>query len=205
MKKEIMKFLLGGLVTKVFLIGIVVLAASCSSDDNDDPQPQPEVLDLDTEPAKDYDGLSVQLQLLNSDSVALKTFKEGEDIIFKLTITNNRTKVASIPALELLAEDIFHIYSADGKDLGKPWDDYITGGAGILPVYMERPQIIDCRLDGNVEPFNLDEFNEAMWQTVHLRKRNLYEKLPKGSYYTKFDMPFEKGQVITFKKEFKVI
>ena len=189
----------------LFLLLMGMLAASCSSDDNDDPQPQPEVLDLDTEPAKDYDGLSVQLQLLNSDSVALKTFKEGEDIIFMLSITNNREEVATIPAIVLLAEDIFHIYSVEGDDLGKPWDDYITSGSGVCLVWTNRPQVFDCCLDGVIEPFSFDEFDKAYDHTIHLKKRTLHSKLPKGNYYTKFDMPFEKGQIITFKKEFKVI
>ena len=188
----------------LLLIGMGLFVMSCSSDDNEEPQPNPEVLGLDTEPAMDYDGLSVQLQLLNSDSVAMKMFKEGEDIIFKLIITNNRTEVATIPKIEFLVEDIFHIYTADGKDLGKPWDDYLSNGTGVCLVWTNRPQIIQCYLDGNVEPFNPDEFN-AWYYDVHLRKRNYYAKLPKGSYYTKFDMPFEKGQVITFKKEFKII
>ena len=72
----------------LLLTGILVFTSSCSSDDNEDRQN--DALEFDATPAQDYDGISIDFKLLNSDNIALKSFREGEDILFSLKIENNR-------------------------------------------------------------------------------------------------------------------
>ena len=88
-----LKALLYQLLFPAIIAGIGSLSISCSSDDGnselpDIPDAPTDSIDPDDTPFVGVtymeDSVKIQLQLLNSDSVATDTFKEGEDIIFKL-------------------------------------------------------------------------------------------------------------------------
>lgn len=68
--------------------GICTFALSCSSNDdansNDNDAKETVLTDMNTR--QDYDSISVDFCLLNSEGQAVTTFKEGEQIIFRLTV-----------------------------------------------------------------------------------------------------------------------
>ena len=88
-----------------------------------------------TEDTKD---VSVLFQLQNEKGEETYTFKEGENIVFRLEIRNNGTKTAVLPPKSaVIGRDIFRVYSAsDKKDLGTPWNQkgetYTTEEGGFL-------------------------------------------------------------------------
>ena len=110
----------------VMMAGIGTLCVSCSSDDGNSELPDIPTIPKE-EPFKGVicfeDSVKMQLQLLNSDSVATDTFKEGEDIIFMLTVKNiSSERFLLHTPIENFSDNIFNIYSSDGTDMGRPWD-----------------------------------------------------------------------------------
>ena len=100
LKTIICQFLFPALIA-----GVGTLSMSCSNDDGNSDIPD---IPTDTpvpeeEPFVGFtymeDSVQIQFQLLNSDSVAMDTFKEGDDIIFKLTVTNTSSDWVTITPL----------------------------------------------------------------------------------------------------------
>ena len=185
------------------LTGTMVSVSSCSNDDEEESKKKEE-LDIDNEPAQDFEGLSINFQLLNSDSVAMKSFKEGEDIILKLTISNSRNETAILPRISLLVEDLFHVYSSESKDYGRPWDSYVDPATGVWMIYPNESLVFYCFWDGKVDsdsPYS----NDIEKSVFILRKTETHSRLVKGRYYSQFDLPIDtKGKKITCKKQFEI-
>ena len=104
-------------------IGLLVTACN-NSEDNAEPFPAPVIheVELDADSVHVYDSISVKFQLLNKDNLPVVTFKEGEDIFYKLVIYNGRKGYANFASINtIVGEDLFRTYSSEGKDLGLPW------------------------------------------------------------------------------------
>ena len=103
----------------LFMMGAMLLLmtgtalTACSSDDGNS-----EIPDVPTDPPVPEeepfvgvrymeDSVQIQMQLLNSDSVAVDAFKEGEDIIFKLAITNKSSDRVVATPMENFSDNIF--------------------------------------------------------------------------------------------------
>ena len=74
--------------------------------------------------SKDDDpDIKVDFQLKNSDGIECYDFKEGENVIFDLIITNNsdRDIFYGSNADIIFGNDLFCVYSDDGNSLGLPW------------------------------------------------------------------------------------
>ena len=71
----------------LFIVGICNYVCSCSS--NDDVE---DTVEIDLNTVQDCDSISVDFRLVNSEGQAVKTFKEGEQILFRLTVTNKTGK-----------------------------------------------------------------------------------------------------------------
>ena len=219
------------LLFPALIAGIGTLSMSCSSDDGNSEIPEvpsdPPVPEEEPFVGVTYmeDSVKIQLQLLNSDSVAMDTFKEGEDIIFKLTVTNTSSDWVTITPLHQISDNIFNIYTPDGTDMGKPWDErltinhsFLTPGMSIELVcsLLEEPdedmkEICSWYEDpaGHVEEIEGFDWEEYIQMTMGNRlvgflKKESRQPLPKGSYYTQFDVSIIEGRTITIRMDFKV-
>ena len=120
------------IIWKVFMFllmaGAGLACASCSSDD--DIVEDKDVVEIDYDKGQDHEGIHTLLQLLNKEGVATKTFKEGENIYFKLYITNNRKETINLPDYnKFIGKEAFKVFTSDHITLGAPYDDYLIGGA----------------------------------------------------------------------------
>ena len=155
------------------------------------------------------DSVKIQLQLLNSDSVAADIFKEGEDIIFKLTVTNISSGLVKTTPIDLFSDNIFNIFTSNGTDIGKPWDGRIISlihsflTPGMLQEHtcswLEEPV-------EDVETKYIEEWSLLPTGIVpiHYYKLERRQPLPKGSYYTQFDVSVIEGRTTTIRMDFKV-
>lgn len=155
------------------------------------------------------DSVQIQLQLLNSDSVAMDTFKEGEDIIFKLTIMNISNELVMItPINEFSDDNIFNIYSSNGSFVGKPWDgrwislihSFLT--PGMLQEHtcswLEEP--VEDTID-----YLLNSTSTSIARVpIRYYKQERRKPLPKGSYYTQFDVSVIEGRTTTIRMDFNI-
>ncbi len=213
-----LKALLYQLLFPALIAGIGSLSISCSSDDGnselpDIPDAPTDSIDPDETPFVGVtymeDSVRIQLQLLNSDSVATDTFKEGEDIIFKLTIKSIGNDLVMITPITDFSDNIFDIYSSNGTYVGRPWD-----GRHISLIHsFLTPEILQehtCSwLEEPVEDVMAKEINE--WSSIsiarvpiHYYKTEYRQPLSKGSYYTQFDVSVIEGRTTTIKMDFKV-
>lgn len=221
---------------KNFVISMMALLCwgsvfvSCSSDDGNSEIPEvPNDSIVPIEPEEKpfvgvtymEDSVQIQLQLLNSDSVAVDTFKEGEDIIFKLTITNTGIDWVQTIPMESFSDDIFSVYSSDGVNMGKPWDQRLmTYFYPLLTPKTEREQVCSwlevpdedmvnlCLwLENPVEDtsnLNTDKYMSMGINRVIFLKKERRQPLPKGNYYTQFDISIIEGRTTTIKMDFNI-
>ena len=97
----------------------------CSSDDDTSERETVEI-DRDTLITTQED-MSFMFQLLNKKQQAVKTFKEGDNIIFRIVAINEKNEERHMPALiNFFSRDLFRVYTIDGEDLGLPWDNLGT-------------------------------------------------------------------------------
>ena len=200
------------------LAGIGTLSISCNSNDGDSELPTvpidpPEPTTPEEKPFVGVtymeDSVKIQLQLLNSDSVAMDTFKEGEDIIFKLTISNTSSDwVYTTPIDKFSDDNIFGIYSSNGSYVGKPWD-----GRQIYFIHSfltpEMFQEHTCSwLEEPIEDMTdyVIKGSSISIARVPIRYYKLERRqpLPKGSYYTQFDVSVIEGRTTIIKMDFNI-
>lgn len=219
-------FMMGA--TLLMIAGMVMTA--CSSDDGNNEIPEvPNDSIVPVEPEEKpfvgvtyfEDSVKIELQLLNSDSVAMDTFKEGEDIIFKLTISNTSSDWVTTAPMENFSGDIFSVYSSDGVYIGKPWDQRLmTYFYPLLTPKTEREQVCSwlevpdedmvnlCLwLENPVEDtsnLNTDKYMSMGINRVIFLKKERRQPLPKGNYYTQFDISIIEGRTTTIKMGFNV-
>jgi len=82
----------------LLMAGMGIAFTACSSDNND---PKPEELVLDADTLQVFDGFDVKFQMLNAQGRPVTKFKEGENITFKLAVTNKQKET-----FELIADFI---------------------------------------------------------------------------------------------------
>lgn len=220
MKKEVL------IISMLFVLSFGM--TGCSNDEgNELPSVPTDPIELTTPEDKPFvgvtymeDSVKIQLQLLNSDSVAMDTFKEGEDIIFKLTISNTGSDWVQTAPMEKFSDDIFSVYSSDGVYIGKPWDQRLmTYFYPLLTPGTVREQVCSwlevpdgdmvnlCLwIENPVEDtsnLNLDQYVSTINRIIFLKKERR-QPLPKGSYYTQFNVSIIEGRTTTIRMDFKV-
>ena len=209
MKKEVL------IISMLFVLSFGM--TGCSNDEgNELPSVPTDPIELTTPEEKPFvgvtymeDSVKIQLQLLNSDSVAMDTFKEGEDIIFKLTIMNMGSELVMITPIDEFSDDnIFNIYSSNGSYVGKPWDgrwialihSFLT--PGMLQEHtcswLEEPvgDTVDYLLNGTS--------TSIARVPIRYYKQERRQPLPKGSYYTLFNVSIIEGRTTTIRMDFNV-
>ncbi len=174
----------------LFTIGIIV--SSCRNDKSENI----ESVELDTDLPQDYDGITVDFQLLNSNGIAVKSFREGENIIFTLSLTNRTSEEAIMPnVMKVLGENTFRIYSKDGRDMGLPWD-YLSMSDAMMGA-IRLPQ-------GASRTFICSWLNDSEIEKEGFGKDTIRYPLPRGEYYTQYDLSISDNKKVIYKKEFKI-
>ena len=139
------------------------------------------------------DRFKVQFHLEDENGVPKTGFNQGENIIFKLTIYNNSDERYSVDFISLFDDNLFRVYSTDGKDYGTSWE---------APYFLERMEYI---LAHDSRMFSCPWLNdEKLIPTYPLVMKEDMQPLPVGDYYTKFDLKFNENNVIHCKQNFKI-
>ena len=185
----------------LLLAGMGMAFTACSSDN--DAKPEEVVLDADT--LQVFDGFDVKFQMLDAQGRPVTKFKEGENITFKLAVTNKQKETFDLPS-NFIGDDIFHIFSASGTDLDTPWD-----AVAYFSTYFILPQSESATI--SCKAFGKSGENAALPSSiVELIKEKDRNPLPKGSYYTQFELklnaqgktPSEGSKGIVCKKSFTI-
>lgn len=152
-----------------------------------------------TEDTKD---VSVLFQLQNEKGEETYTFKEGENIVFRLEIRNNGTKTAVLPPKSaVIGRDIFRVYSAsDKKDLGTPWNQkgetYTTEEGGFLLSPNGSLVYVCPWLNQSETTLSSDIYSYF--------KLDGTKPLAAGDYYSEFDIKLSDTHKVTCKCNFKI-
>ncbi len=92
--------------------------SSCSSSDDED------------------SSITVYFQLKDEDGMECYSFKEGDNIVFRLDVINNGKEDVIIhhDIGYIIGNDIFHVYSSKGEDFGTPYDMLIIPEVGLTMI-----------------------------------------------------------------------
>ena len=176
----------------ILCTGIFIIA--CSNDENKELTKDEVVVDNDI--PLNYNNLSVSYQLLNKDSIPVRSFKEGENIVFQLKITNNRDSAISLPLIpDIIGDDAFMVYTSDGKVIGKPWKSFSIITARHPRLQVQHSLTFEVPwLEGTVRP----DLCFSEWGNQ--------PPLAKGSYYTQFPIALDMNsdRKVLCRKEFVV-
>ena len=130
------------------------------------------------------------------------TFKEGENIVFRLEIRNNGTKTAVLPPKStVIGRDIFRVYSAsDKKDLGTPWNqkgETYTTMEGHFLLSPNGSLVYVC-------PW-LNQSETTLSSVIYSYfKLDGTKPLAAGDYYSEFDIKLSDTHKVTCKCNFKI-
>ena len=194
------KVMINKLLLFLLTAGVCTIVLSCSSDDA-----VGETILVDRWTVQDYDSISVDFSLLNAEGQAVRTFKEGEQILFRLTVTNKRNTTLRIQnPVYIVGEDLFQVYSSDKQPVGRPWDMYIQY-FGPLTHYWSahKSYVYECAWLGQV--IDPDEDIDPPLSGLVLLKNHERQPLPVGSYYTEFKIILNDQNTITCRKYFSII
>ena len=191
------------LILMVISMLMAGMAFTACSSDNNDPKPEEMVLDADT--LQVFDGFELKFQMLDDKGRPVTKFKEGENFTFKVVVTNKQKDTFGLPS-DFLGNDAFHIFSANGADLGKPWDAVAYWGAYFL-LHQSESAVVSCKAFGKSGE---DFFPQSKISYMKYSKDR--DPLPKGSYYTEFELalngkgerPSEGTKGIVCKKAFTI-
>ena len=177
--------------------------SACSSDDDAE-----DTVEIDLNTVQDCDSISVDFRLVNSEGQAVKTFKEGEQILFRLTVTNKTGKKLNCQSpVNIVGVDMFQVYS-NGKILGRPWDFTLTYCSPRNQFWVEQiDYVYECPWQGQVldiDKENYREFHVPSSGVVFIKKQD-QQPLPVGQYYTEFRLTLSEDNVITCHKDFSII
>ena len=216
-----MRAVLFQLLFPAMLVGMGILSTSCRGDDGNSeipsiPATPTDSINTSKPEEKPFvgvtyfeDNVKIQLQLLNPDSIATDTFKEGEDIIFKLTITNISNELVMTTRIHEFSDNIFNIYSSSGVEMGKPWDGrYIALTHSFLTPGMSQEYICSWleKPVEDVETIIIEEwsFMSIARSPIHYYKIEQRQPLAKGSYYTLFDVSVIESRKTRIRMDFNV-
>lgn len=207
----------------LLMVGAGMLVTACSSDDEDPVKKTTRddvvVLDtdsvvLDADTLKVFEDYEAKFQLLNADNLPVRTFKEGENFTFQLTLINPGDDYISLPMSIMDMLVLFDIYSCDGVFLGRPYD--AIGISGTTPDWIgpHGSVAFTCKAFGKRD-WDVDLGPDPDYSydpNIQLFKTEDKEPLPKGKYYTEFTVKYENFNVykeyirdsVVFKKEFTI-
>lgn len=178
---------------------LMLVMTACSSDDNMNYSDNGKESSEDKEENGDA-GIFVNFTLQDESGIEKYVFKEGENIIFNLAITNNTEKEARLSNFDdmVFHNNVFHVYSSQGEDFGHPYDYlfiYEILGPMIFPPGYTYTLL--C-------PWINKPDSELRCDTL-LNNHFVFKKfrpLPKGEYYSKFPLRLDEKKTVTCNKSF---
>ena len=146
-------------------------------------------------------GYMVKFQLQNEDGIECYEFKEGNNIIFRLEIKNDTDEDAILPPFsEVLGLDVFSVYSQKGVKIGTPWDVIMTSFRESDVIRAHSSAVFVCPwFDIPALYFNGKEH----YYSEFFYKKDDKSPLPKGEYYSKFDIRLN-NKTITCNRKFEI-
>lgn len=181
------------------LLAFGLLSACSKSDDVTEINNQSEKEGADTiEKSSD---LMVDFQLQNEDGMECYDFKEGDNIIFRLEIKNDTDEDAILPPFsEVLGLDVFTIFSQEGVKIGTPWDVIMTSFRECEVIGAHSSAVFVCPwFDIPALYFNGTE----QYYSEYFYKKDYKSPLPKGEYYSEFDIKLN-DKKITCNRKFDI-
>ena len=181
------------------LLALGLLSACSKSDD---------VTDINNHSEKDGTGtiekssdLMVDFQLQNEDGTECYDFKEGDNIIFRLEIKNDTDEDAILPPFsEVLGLDVFTVFSQEGVRIGTPWDVIMTSFRECEIIGAHNSAVFVCPwFDIPALYYNGTEH----YYSEYFYKKDDKSPLPKGEYYSEFDIKFNE-KTITCNQKFEI-
>ena len=181
------------------LLALGLLSACSKSDD---------VTDINNHSEKDGTGtiekssdLMVDFRLQNEDGMECYDFKEGDNIIFRLEIKNDTDEDAILPPFsEVLGLDVFSVYSREGEKIGTPWDVIMTSFRECEIIGAHNSAVFVCPwFDIPALYYNGTEH----YYSEYFYKKDDKSPLPKGEYYSEFDIKFNE-KTITCNRKFEI-
>lgn len=164
------------MVMSLLMAGMAFTA--CSNDD--DMQVRENVV-LDADTVQVFDNFDVKFQMLDAQGRPVTKFKEGENFTFKLAVINKQKETFEL-STEFIGMDAFRVFSAAGDNLGLPWDAVVQMGMAVYFLHQSESATVSCRAFGK----NSDE--RPILTRLSLVKDKDRNPLPKGSYYTQFEL-----------------
>ena len=152
----------------------------CSSDEDDVPSIRLGNVNKSGTFSFEDDIVAVNFYLTDSKGEQRSVFQYDEDIVFKLTIFNKTEDYIDIGAtpVPLLGNDVFRVYSENGKDLGTSW--FYKNFYFIE--YVIHPQTTYTYACSWLQ-------SDHMVYTYPFNIRET-EPLASGNYYSRFDLHF---------------
>jgi len=181
------------------LLALGLLSACSKSDD---------VTDINNHSEKDGAGtienssdLMVDFRLQNEDGMECYDFKEGDNIIFRLEIKNDTDEDAILPPFsEVLGLDVFTVFSQEGVRIGTPWDVIMTSFRECEVIRAQSSVVFVCPwFDIPTLYYNGTEH----YYSEYFYKKDDKSPLPKGEYYSEFDIKFNE-KTITCNRKFEI-
>ena len=153
------------------------------------------------------EAISLKFQLCAIDGNATKVFKNGDNVVFDLAISNNSNSDITYGmegADIIFGNDLYCVYSDDGRLIGVPWTGMYCEYIGKRYFFIPAKTVKHVYCTWNM--------SEDFRSSHPLCKGEDKDKLPVGSYYTKFWVEYNdnvggsKKRMVTknFKVGFKV-
>ena len=180
---------------------LMLAMTACSSDDDMNYSDNGKESSEDKKENGDV-GIFVNFTLQDESGIEKYVFKEGENIIFQLAITNNTEKEARLSNFDdmVFHNNVFHVYSSQGEDFGHPYDylliNEIMGPMNFPPRYTYT---LFCPWINNPDS------ELPSWDRLPYYKHFITEKfrpLPKGEYYSEFPLRLDEKKTVTCYKSF---
>ena len=164
------------MVMSLLMAGMAFTACS-----NDDDMQVKENVVLDADTLQVFDGFDVKFQMLDAQGRPVTKFKEGENFTFRLAVINKQKETFEL-LTDFIGMDAFHVFSASGDNYGLPWDAVVQMGMAVYFLHQSESATVSCRAFGK----NGDE--RPILTRLSLVKDKDRNPLPKGSYYTQFEL-----------------
>ena len=181
--------------------------------------------DKESDESISTDNVVVAFKLFDMTGKESTTFSYGDNITFKLSVSNNGNHTVPIDQkIVWNYSDLFQVYTKNGKAVEKPWDEYYVHSSDSLQPFSFLPEETlswSCKWKGDlVEIESLDEIklvdsytNTAYPQDAFTSNNRMYkfiqtaerEFLPVGEYYCQFEITLGKNDQRTCRVDFKIV
>ena len=170
--------------------------SSCSSSDDDDVDKQQSAENKTDEPQSDCeasvstDVYRIEYSLKNENGDRTTIFKEGENIVFDVTIHNTTQYKLSLADERDFLMGSMSVFSIDGEYVGNPFEEiFFTDELRWVPIDANSSLHWSCSWVYDDRYAHDDRYGSPL---PYFKKCNTtFKPLPKGTYYSRL-----KGQIL---------